>query len=139
MHRLFPTFSFADVVKFVARHGFIANDRTQNSDECVACGGTGKLLCCDGCTRSYHFTCLEPPTDVVPDGEWLCEVCRPRLAPMAFATASLPPTVFAPLTSSISRKNPAAFNLPLGLRGFFEDVVTGDDGEYEEAVPSKAK
>ncbi|KAL8681570.1 MAG: hypothetical protein Q9186_002310 [Xanthomendoza sp. 1 TL-2023] len=82
-----------------------------NSDDCSACGGPGELLCCDGCTRAYHFTCIDPPKDSLPDGECL------------------------------ARKTPTAYNLPRSLRNYYEGVITGEDGEYEEpgAPPSKAK
>ncbi|XP_046853084.1 histone acetyltransferase KAT7-like isoform X2 [Xenia sp. Carnegie-2017] len=34
-----------------------------------------KLLCCDGCDRSYHTFCLEPKLDKLPTGEWFCSQC----------------------------------------------------------------
>ena len=43
---------------------------------CVICGGTGTLVCCDGCPMAYHALCLgekAPPED--DDGEWLCPSC----------------------------------------------------------------
>ena len=39
----------------------------ENDDYCAACGGNGKLLCCDGCTRSFHFKCV----DLSPDSPTL--------------------------------------------------------------------
>ncbi|KAI4289170.1 MAG: hypothetical protein L6R35_001558 [Caloplaca aegaea] len=112
----------------------VADGEGMNSDECSACGGTGKLLCCDGCTRSYHFTCVDPPQDKVPDGEWFCHFCA------AQPTPSRERGIFVQLRNSLQKKKPVAFNLPITLQEYYEDVVRGDDGEYEEAnVPSKAK
>jgi len=34
------------------------------------------LLLCDGCGKSYHTTCLNPPLDYVPDGDWFCSSCE---------------------------------------------------------------
>ena len=108
--------------------------RAQNSDECSACGGTGKLLCCDGCTRSYHFTCVDPPQEKVPDGEWFCHACASQ--PVLVQDRG----VFVQPKNSVQRKKPVAFNLPTAIQDFYEDVVRGDDGEYEDAgAVSKAK
>ncbi|KAI4113817.1 MAG: hypothetical protein LQ345_005283, partial [Seirophora villosa] len=112
----------------------VADGEGVNSDECSACGGTGKLLCCDGCTRSYHFTCVDPPQHKVPDGEWFCHFCA------AQPTPSPERGIFVPLQNTLQKKKPVAFNLPIALQDYYEDVVRGDDGEYEEAnVLSKAK
>ncbi|KAL8841469.1 MAG: hypothetical protein Q9170_000932 [Blastenia crenularia] len=112
----------------------IADGEGVNSDECSACGGTGKLLCCDGCTRSYHFTCVDPPQEKVPDGEWFCHACAPQ--PVVTQDRGL----FIPAKNSLQRRKPVSFNLPSAIQDFYEDVVRGDDGEYEEAgALSKAK
>ncbi|KAJ6974120.1 helicase protein MOM1-like isoform X2 [Populus alba x Populus x berolinensis] len=44
---------------------------------CVICKLGGKLLCCDGqgCKRSYHLSCLDPPLGDVPLGVWHCLAC----------------------------------------------------------------
>lgn len=49
-----------------------------NNDYCETCGGKGHFLCCDGCPRSFHFTCLDPPLDLdeVPTESWYCKVCE---------------------------------------------------------------
>ena len=34
------------------------------------------LLCDgDGCTRTFHQYCLEPPLPTVPKGDWFCPEC----------------------------------------------------------------
>ncbi|MCL7035003.1 hypothetical protein MKW94_004353 [Papaver nudicaule] len=44
---------------------------------CVSCNIGGTLLCCDGegCKRSYHLKCLDPPLKNVPVGVWHCVCC----------------------------------------------------------------
>ncbi|XP_057845926.2 CHD3-type chromatin-remodeling factor PICKLE [Cryptomeria japonica] len=46
-----------------------------SDDSCYACGGSGKLLCCDTCTAVYHLKCLTPPLKLVPRGNWSCPQC----------------------------------------------------------------
>ncbi|KAG7526907.1 autoimmune regulator [Solea senegalensis] len=46
-----------------------------NDDECTVCKDGGELICCDGCPRAFHLTCLDPPLTSIPCGTWQCEVC----------------------------------------------------------------
>merc|ERR1712085_76704 len=50
---------------------------TEDNDTCVICENVGELLICDGCERSYHRQCLDPPLALgnVPDGDWFCPPC----------------------------------------------------------------
>ena len=43
-----------------------------NEEVCGACGGPGRFLCCEGCPKSFHFTCLDPPVDEndLPEDSW---------------------------------------------------------------------
>ena len=43
-----------------------------NEENCGACGGPGRFLCCEGCPKSFHFTCLDPPIDEndLPEDSW---------------------------------------------------------------------
>lgn len=43
---------------------------------CEACDDGGELLLCDTCTLSYHLTCLDPPLDDPPEGDWSCPKCE---------------------------------------------------------------
>ncbi|KAK2822398.1 hypothetical protein Q5P01_022463 [Channa striata] len=46
-----------------------------NDDECAVCKDGGELICCDGCPRAFHLTCLSPPLTSIPSGTWRCEQC----------------------------------------------------------------
>ncbi|XP_074506409.1 autoimmune regulator [Sebastes fasciatus] len=46
-----------------------------NDDECTVCKDGGQLICCDGCPRAFHLTCLDPPLIAIPSGTWRCEWC----------------------------------------------------------------
>ncbi|KAI9826312.1 MAG: hypothetical protein M1832_000229 [Thelocarpon impressellum] len=118
-------------------HGPMADrGEDDNEDFCSACGGNGDLLCCDGCDRSFHFTCLDPPMDKdhLPE-TWFCFVCAAARDPQP----RLPRGLFAGLLGHLERKNPVAYNLPADIREYFEGVKTGDEGEYEEAVTQKSR
>ncbi|XP_064929305.1 autoimmune regulator [Columba livia] len=49
--------------------------QSENEDECAVCGDGGELICCDGCPRAFHLTCLVPPLPRVPSGTWRCSSC----------------------------------------------------------------
>ncbi|XP_037293996.1 bromodomain adjacent to zinc finger domain protein 1A isoform X2 [Manduca sexta] len=36
------------------------------------------MLLCDGCNKGHHLYCLKPKLTKVPDGDWFCDVCRPK-------------------------------------------------------------
>ncbi|KAI8634789.1 hypothetical protein F5Y19DRAFT_125081 [Xylariaceae sp. FL1651] len=113
------------------------NNQDDNDDSCYTCGGNGELVCCDGCTYSFHFTCIDPPMDQghIPD-EWFCNECQIRYNPPLVNEHK---GIFGLLATNLERKNPRAFRLPEPLREYFEGVKTGPEGEYEEAAPPKPK
>ncbi|KAI0191450.1 hypothetical protein EV127DRAFT_480391 [Xylaria flabelliformis] len=117
-------------------NGMLIN-QDDNDDSCYACGGNGELVCCDGCTFSFHFMCIDPPMDQghIPD-EWFCNECQIRYHPPLVNEHK---GIFGALATSLQRKNPRAFRLPESIREHFEGVKTGAEGEYEEAVPPKPK
>jgi hypothetical protein len=103
----------------------------QDNDEfCASCGGEGKLLCCDGCTNSFHHACLEPPLNPEEEveGEWYCPRCVARRTKEAPSPVGLLGMVIRRVDDTI----PKAYNLPSDIRDYFEGVRTGDEGEYEE-------
>ncbi|KAJ8058786.1 hypothetical protein OCU04_011774 [Sclerotinia nivalis] len=120
--------------------GYYTNQQTggDNDDYCASCGGNGKLLCCDGCTRSFHFKCVDLPSDpeTLTDEEWYCYAC---LADNVPRSKDEEVGFFGPLLADLERKNPSAFHLPKAIREYFENVKTGTEGEYEEGVVQKPK
>lgn len=51
-----------------------------HNEFCALCFTGGQLLCCDGCERAYHFSCVSPPIREVPTGDWYCAHCTAMLA-----------------------------------------------------------
>ncbi|KAI9742626.1 MAG: hypothetical protein M1818_003767 [Claussenomyces sp. TS43310] len=103
----------------------------ENDDYCSSCGGNGDLVCCDGCTRSFHFKCVDPPMieGQLPD-TWFCNRCNlSRNPPIKESFGS-----FGELLLDLETRNPSAFHLPKHVREYFEGVRTGGEGEYEEGV-----
>lgn len=103
----------------------------QDNDEfCASCGGEGKLLCCDGCTNSFHHACLEPPLDPNQevDGEWYCPQCLAKQIKDTQESKSM----MAKALRSLEHTIPRAFALPEVIRYYFEGVRTGEEGEYTE-------
>ncbi|KAH8895027.1 hypothetical protein GQ53DRAFT_762393 [Thozetella sp. PMI_491] len=100
----------------------------ENDDYCTSCSGSGELVCCDGCTRSLHLSCIDPPLpeDSMPP-QWFCNECRSKhQAPRVFKGP------FRELLDQLEAKNSSAFILPKETREKFDGVKTGPDGEYEE-------
>lgn len=99
-----------------------------NDDACTACGGNGKLLCCDNCPSAFHFSCVDPPLDEdnPPEGEWLCNKCKGKIDYFV----KKPRGLFSNLLDSVQKQNPSVFSLPRELRDQYEGVKTGDKGEY---------
>lgn len=113
------------------------DSQDENDDYCSSCGGNGELVCCDGCTRAFHFKCVDPPLleGALPD-EWYCNVCLVTRNPAALTQHS---GCFSTLLNIIEKKNSSAFRLPADVRGYFEGVKTGTDGEYETVAPPASK
>ena len=61
-----------------------ASDRIRVPDNiftlnCELCKGghhEEKIILCDRCDRGCHLFCLSPPLEQVPEGEWLCPICK---------------------------------------------------------------
>nr|XP_033813656.1 autoimmune regulator [Geotrypetes seraphini] len=47
----------------------------KNDDECAVCRDGGELICCDGCPKAFHLSCLVPPLTEIPSGTWRCMSC----------------------------------------------------------------
>ena len=48
----------------------------EHADFCHTCKDGGELLCCDNCPLAFHMTCLVPPMEIIPSGDWRCPRCE---------------------------------------------------------------
>ncbi|OUM55002.1 hypothetical protein BVG19_g4477 [[Candida] boidinii] len=105
------------------------NDPTlENDDFCSACGYPGKFLCCEGCPKSFHFLCCDPPMDEdnLPEGSWFCRECLAERN----RTIKYDIGIFSKLLNQAEKRNPTSYALPKKIRDLFQDVSTGPNGEY---------
>ncbi|KAF8323196.1 hypothetical protein DL93DRAFT_644182 [Clavulina sp. PMI_390] len=125
----------------------------RNDDICACCsiphiesnsGPLSHFLYCDGCTRSFHMGCLDPPIvddrdQPPPDKEWFCPACSAEKS----LRGSLPldPSPFDHLTHLLHGALPKTFALPEDVRGHFKGVGVGRHGVYVnvgEVKPGRA-
>lgn len=60
----------------------IAWSKSALNARCRLCrkkGDAEKMLLCDKCDRGHHMYCLRPRLKVIPDGEWFCPDCKPKI------------------------------------------------------------
>lgn len=71
-------------------------------------------MCCDNCPCSFHFICINPPTDPLelPDGDWFCNKCKLTIIPTK--TNYLGP--YSNLLKLSSSLNPRVFSIPPSLK-----------------------
>ena len=103
------------------------DEYSENNDFCHNCTKSGQLLCCDGCVKSFHFSCLEPPLDPAnpPEGEWFCPKCSIN-KPMR--------KLLGTMDHSVQQQD---FMLPFEIRDYFAGVTTEkQNGRYEAVGPS---
>ncbi|CAH0522687.1 unnamed protein product [Peronospora belbahrii] len=92
-----------------------------HSNRCELCATGGRLLCCDGCTRAYHFSCVQAPIPELPrgDDDWFCPFCqkvfgsaKPKMIPsqdnkyckMCLPFAGVPRTLMQFVTTSSNQE-----------------------------------
>jgi hypothetical protein len=113
-----------------------ANNDVGNNEFCETCQGVGHFICCDGCPRSFHFACINPPLDIdeLPNSigdasdTWYCNVCRG--AGKGKKKEKQNRGLFAPLIRHVEEENPTIFALPQDIRNYFKGVATANDGSY---------
>ena len=49
---------------------------TLNCELCHGGHHEDKIILCDKCDRGCHMFCLCPPLETIPDGDWVCPLCR---------------------------------------------------------------
>jgi urease beta subunit len=59
---------------------YVPEDDWSNADPCEGCGEPcdTKTIICDGCDGEWHFKCVRPVIEEVPEGDWFCERCRKK-------------------------------------------------------------
>jgi hypothetical protein len=115
---------------------------SENNDFCSACGGSGYLLCCDGCDRSFHFTCLDPPLnqDASELNEpWFCFSCVAKRPIKIEPTEKSDNRVLGQLIEGLNKTNPATFRLPASTRLYFDGVEEGKNGEFISVTKPKTR
>ena len=135
-----PAKHFVDV-RNVLTHVHV-EQLSENNDFCAACGASGFLLCCDGCDRSFHFSCLDPPLNENAselNEPWYCYICVAKRPLTAEQTGKVPRGLFASLVHGIRKRNPSNFSLPQELRDYFEGVAGDKHGSFIEAVHARPK
>ncbi|PWN31883.1 uncharacterized protein FA14DRAFT_126901, partial [Meira miltonrushii] len=117
----------------------------ENNEHCETCNGPGHFICCDGCPRSFHFACINPPMDIdeLPvtmgdeDDKWYCNVCKTekdKSKEKAKANSNGKGAArFQPLFTYLDQTNPTIFALPLEIRNYFKGVATAADGSYVDS------
>ena len=115
--------------------------RSENNDFCSACRGAGYLLCCDGCDRSFHFECLDPPiSDEAKElnEPWYCYICVAKKPLAAESPEKKEPIgLFGPLLTKLKKANPKNFELPDDIRNYYEGTGTDRNGSFMDAVSGK--
>lgn len=117
------------------------DDGEGNNEFCETCNGVGHFICCDGCPRSFHFACINPPMDIdelpttVGDSEdkWFCNACKAQRGRKQ-GRAKAPKGIFRPLLQFIEDENPTIFSLPQDIRNYFKGVATASDGSYVDST-----
>lgn len=121
-----------------------------HNEYCDLCFTGGQLLCCDGCCRAFHFSCVTPPIKDVPKDDWFCTQCRallggdvPPLAPSddnKFCSVVL--VEGRPLTSATSgsRGGPSLASYALGgdAAGSEEEYTGSASGDESPERPQRS-
>lgn len=110
---------------------------SENQDYCSSCGGSGYLLCCDGCDRSFHFNCLDPPLNANAselNEPWFCYICVSQRPMSAAQPQKASRGLFAGLLNNLNKQNPKNFSLPQEIREYYDGVGTGKNGEFQEVT-----
>ncbi|KAI8891684.1 hypothetical protein BC833DRAFT_508382, partial [Globomyces pollinis-pini] len=99
----------------------------QSHDNCSACLGHGRLLCCSTCPRVFHFNCVEEGfgPDNEPDDQWKCKSCVCKSKSLKGVAASqYPNKFFKDLLVQMDSINPRVFELPRKIRNRYSNVFS---------------
>lgn len=125
-----PQFSLLRIVVPVPAANIL---QIENDDYCAACSGNGDLICCDSCSKSFHFECVDLVGSAELPDDWFCNDCIYKRA----AQRPDHKGPFGPLLNMLEKTIPRAFSLPKKVQAYFEDIKAGVNGEYEEIDRTK--
>ena len=54
-------------------------NKKENRELCAICRDGGDLILCDNCPRSFHLSCLKLKEEDIPEGNWYCSRCAPKM------------------------------------------------------------
>ncbi|KDN48150.1 hypothetical protein RSAG8_03166, partial [Rhizoctonia solani AG-8 WAC10335] len=110
--------------------------------ECCSLQG-GHLVFCDGCPRSFHLLCLNPPLDELKEETWYCQTCtakrnniKPTPHKYKLETSTKRVNVhnlFDDLMYNLTCDSPKVFALPEDIRTHFKDVIASNAGTYMDS------
>ncbi|KEP54959.1 kinesin motor domain protein [Rhizoctonia solani 123E] len=110
--------------------------------ECCSLQG-GHLVFCDGCPRSFHLLCLNPPLDELKEETWFCQTCTAKRnnikqPPHKYKLETSSKRVnihnlFDDLMHNLTYESPKVFTLPEDIRTHFKDVATTNAGTYMDS------
>ncbi|RIA98619.1 hypothetical protein C1645_812489 [Glomus cerebriforme] len=120
----------------------VPSNTQTNNDHCDVCTYGGRMMCCDGCPKAFHFTCLVPPLDVdnPPTGNWFCRECSAestRQSQQRGRKGRRKGSLFKELKDKAHMSNPTSFMLPENIRTTFDGVFAGKHGEFRDANKEK--
>ncbi|KAG9015932.1 hypothetical protein FRB90_004139 [Tulasnella sp. 427] len=112
-------------------------DDQRNSSMCSTCSmslsytPTG-AICCDGCPRSFHLCCLEPPLEErdIGKGDWYCAKCSSERGETTNDVFEAAAGSLTELINAVPARLPSVFLLPEEIRSYFRDVGTTTEGTY---------
>ncbi|KKY20880.1 putative phd finger domain protein [Phaeomoniella chlamydospora] len=113
----------------------IEDEDTDNDEECSACGGTGELICCDGCPHAFHFSCVDPPLKAIPEGQWYCSRCNAERNQGGQSHLG----IFNKVVRNYDEELPVSYALPKPIQDYWDCVRRGSNGEYEEYAEPKSQ
>nr|CEL67326.1 TPA: PHD-finger domain-containing protein, putative [Neospora caninum Liverpool] len=80
------------------------SSRESNDSICFCCRGGGEVVCCEGCTNSFHIDCLDTARrPQLTDDDWYCPECVARAERKG--EGGLPPSTYFSLLPASCASN----------------------------------
>ena len=98
---------------------------------CNVCNDPGDLFCCDACPCGYHSSCHAPKIREIPEGDWLCMACNPKLNGGGDGAVGKKPDLFAIL--------PPGYDISDAAREGSKDDNIDSAGQKKKEVSSRSE